>query len=458
MKQTYLYVSIHLIIQAGIPSGIHAINPRACWKPYFKFLNVQKEKATPSWNEVNLEPRVSALERPFMEEHPATIQAYKSNEFDLFWNQSRNLHCLKNSYPLLYRQMNALLISEKDTWAKDVEIIFLKIASRETNTNHISELIILFKVLIDIINFFKVPLNAVQEIWGQLHTLHKKIISLSHTISRQVCLVNLDITLRTYAARLISQLGLLEIEKDYDVFCCLKRRFEFHGVKLAGEWSVETERDLFILWMKKYDTYFSISDNFFLQQVIETQFVQRELIEAIQKVPNPQLHLVTDFMDWVQATLDSHSQLIVRYIKSLKNESDYHKFLKIQSDMTPYGFDVKIDCGETKQKIQVIQFWVTYVLVFSRMNNPGEPDSLRIVVEELVRMNFQETSMIMKEFLIKAKNCIFTQDEPVLAHFLKYLSRRSKSQDLRNHARFNFNKFSLQMRTNAKLQAMYTQS
>ncbi|KAH9811400.1 hypothetical protein DFH28DRAFT_1179670, partial [Melampsora americana] len=236
-----------------------------------------------------------------------------------------------------------------------------------------------------------------------------------------------------------------------------KRRFDFYGLRLAGDWSAETERDLFSLWVEKYYTYYSIKSNCLLQQVIETQFVQRTLIESMQNVPNPHSHLGMDFMDWAQATLSSQSQIVVNYIKSLKDKSSCHKFLRIQSKIKPYGLDVKIESGGIHWKIQVIEFWATHVLVFLKMKKPGETDSLRIVVEDLVRMDFQDTSTIMKEFLIKAKSHTFAQEKPVLAQFLKYLSRRSKSQVSRNHARYNFNKFSLQMQANAKLKEIYPQ-
>ncbi|EGG08092.1 uncharacterized protein MELLADRAFT_105317 [Melampsora larici-populina 98AG31] len=101
--------------------------------------------------------------------------------------------------------------------------------------------------------------------------------------------------------------------------------------------------------------------------------------------------------------------------------------------LKPYGLKVDYD-PNLQNQMKVYHFWSKYVHVFLKMKRLGETVSLQKAINHLVKTKFEETSLLMKLFLVKTDGHSFPPNRPVLYQFLKFFSLNNKSKNENEYA------------------------
>ncbi|EGF97793.1 uncharacterized protein MELLADRAFT_69769 [Melampsora larici-populina 98AG31] len=397
------------------------------------------------------------------------VQESDLDEFHNFWNQDDDYMPLKGSSSVMLQNLNNLLTSEKSHWAEKVLDLFKEVKVHKKggmilpNLNHlltsesfhwaekvlnlfkevkvnkrggmedIPEKLKLLHILNKLIRYCQVPLKAVQVVWFQLQRFEcsgGSPSSKNFPFSWPVIFKN---TLGLYEDKLISQIRSMDPRKDYVEFESMKSTFEDYGLQLTEDWLEEDQKKLFILWTSKFQLYSKIKDKPLLQEMIETQVIQTSLIEDVQTLSSSAGSYHDGPKGMAESCLKNHSRVLMDYMKCPEYSETSYLFISLVNQFKPYGLEID-PWSNTEDGTKILSFWATYINVFLKMKSLGETHSLQLVIDELVKEDIKETSLIMESFLLDQGEKEFNQNEPVLFEFLKYFSERSKSQSRQNLA------------------------
>ncbi|EGG01970.1 uncharacterized protein MELLADRAFT_66715 [Melampsora larici-populina 98AG31] len=446
MKHIYLYLLINLISQFGI-----------------KFHGVQNLIA----QSIEISEGTSGIQNTHTK-HSTEFLESRTDKAKEFWEKNWIItvaiechedFCDTRFHKSLIGQINEVLLSEEGTWAIQLNDLFEK-----TKLNG-PEQAVLFHTLKKIPNFYELPYEVVLAVWEQLRRVwHTKEVPEK---DKDLWRYHATLALDTYDQQMIAQIrslkpgkgwwGLIESRinfyREFIDFVVAQREMGLHGFRLAGNWSPEDQKALFVFWISNRVLYSRMERSPNLQLVLETQMIQTRLIQAVQDHPD---HLFpvqeVDQDGWnnkAQSILISQSQTILDYINSIESSDLYEydinieskqsdlsaiRFTSTQKTVKPYGLEVD-PVWKAQDQMKIIKFWSTYVQVFLKMRNLGETGSLEIVIGNLVKRNYMETASIMKEFLSYIEDGVHPlQTNPILARFLEYFSAKTQSPEQNKEA------------------------
>ncbi|KAH9811612.1 hypothetical protein DFH28DRAFT_1110186 [Melampsora americana] len=296
---------------------------------------------------------------------------FQSNELsrdpiDSFWNTSNGIFKFRKPYLESHNPILLINLFERIGLMKSKRDIYKQIA--------------FFEILYQLSNIFKPPFKVVDLIWVQSLKMRDIANSHSHKTSDQVWWFELNIIMRFYETQMIENISLLQSDKDLTEFVMMQREFGDYGVNLTENWSLEDQKDLFKLWISgRMKLYLKLKWNPNLQNVIETQVVQKSLIESFQRLPFKKLQIGLVYLERLSSTLITHSRKVVEYINTLRHGITMKDFISWKILINPYGSKIS-ESLEINDQINIIKFWSTYVDILT-MRIPEEENNLKSVIE-----------------------------------------------------------------------------
>ncbi|EGG09379.1 uncharacterized protein MELLADRAFT_61038 [Melampsora larici-populina 98AG31] len=347
-----------------------------------------------------------------------------SETISMFWEKNNGAILYKERYPMLISHIQKLLVSNPKTWAKRMLIIFEEIEAKRDTIDPCKQ-ITLFQILIQMIKIYKLPINFMLVVWAESVKISEVVNIFGDNIPQSSLwedksLWNNELakTEACYRDEIIKLTKKLSPGRELLEFVAMQENHAPYGIKLTDDWTPEEQKDLFEFWMTKRILPFWITLDPRLKNILETQFVQTSLIKVLQNFPDCHLKIGCGFKHWAETQLRDQSKTVLQYINSLDggfNCGHSYMFDLVQELYPPYGLKLNQAITST-QRIEIVKFWATHIVIFTRMKSFGETEDLNEAINLLVINNFDETSEIMKTFL-ENENA-FDENTSILAQFL----------------------------------------
>ncbi|EGG08847.1 uncharacterized protein MELLADRAFT_61632 [Melampsora larici-populina 98AG31] len=321
MKLTYCYVLIQSMIQSGIYThGFHIASVDTWTGHKSSIPRLQKifdfeAKSRHGGDKIDWDMFSTHI-------NPSTeFNQSQSDEFINFWKKEKRSNArMFQTEAICY--MNELILSEQETWEEKITRIFENIKLGVLYTS-LSEQIAFFQILWQLLALKNVPFKILQIIHHELIKMEEMTTDLIDVFPdkyakwRDPLLKTIDMSEQRYKECIEE----VEHGKDLIDFVTIQKGLGKYGIKLAGDWSPKDQKPLFKLWISdRMKFYVAVKENPPLQLVLETQFMQTELIEVLKAINPIDLEVKKAFVAWCCLTLREQLDTVMDYLNSLDED------------------------------------------------------------------------------------------------------------------------------------------
>ncbi|KAH9819475.1 hypothetical protein DFH28DRAFT_26259 [Melampsora americana] len=346
------------------------------------------------------------------------------------------------------QRIRNLMQSDKGTWA-DQMIELLNTPEEDQFERDDYENHFLFESLIKLIEIDEVPIDAMLVVWAKVLDMGNYEPQHSEKYEGNFSMDDIYKVKSSYGKKIIEHINTLETRGDLYKFAMIHRGLGKYSIELSGDWSPESQKELFALWTDdKTWSNNGITSDKQLQKVLENQIVQTCLLRALHSQPEIDHKVSHVYREWTVQTLIEQSKTVVNYITSL-NHLTAKPFISAQKYLQPYGLSID-PLMSYKHRLDIVKFWADHIVVLVMMKDLGETEVLQDAINMLVADNVQEANRLMNEFLKNKDPLGFRGKTPVLAEFLEFCVEHTDIFEQKKISRDALNNFLFGMKEDVK--------
>ncbi|EGG10483.1 uncharacterized protein MELLADRAFT_60212 [Melampsora larici-populina 98AG31] len=405
----YWYISIHFILQSqfffpvctNVSSVAEDLVKDVLSKPEVTEVDTKGLVEDHSTSR-SCSPDVSTHEKPQL--LPQEVRNIWDQIFQKSWGS--------NQFPELYNTFLEVLLSNPEEWS-DRMIYFCETLELEGPRRDINKQIVIFQVLNLIGEEFDLDIKAVQAILSQLTKMDSDL-----------WMNDLKIAIKSYTWKMKDYIKRLSEDREILEFSSMEKNLGKNGLKLSGDWSPGNQKQIFLLWTSCMNLYTQADSE--RKRVIETQVVYINQLQEASKFPGNKLYIGMEYMHWAHRKLKEYKETMIDYIKSLKVEGQVNEYASFQSNLKRYGINILNHWGE-KEKMKLLIFWSNYMPMYLELSKDMNMFQFQLMMEELITQNFEETSLIMNQFLDQLEGSNQFKGSSSFFPFIKYFSENTGS-------------------------------